>query len=99
MKTSAWSWRKGEEPAVGFAVRFILTFDEMVSALCAGNRHRSDDELLDVSASEVAKQVREALNGFGWEGLIYWADNIEDEEAERLRQWARRQVERAYGRG
>lgn len=76
-------------------VQHRVDLDQVVSILCLENQSVGDDPP-DLSRSAIDEQVRRELRFRGLEGADYWRDDVPDDEADALEEWATELVLRRY---
>lgn len=80
-------------------VRHRVGRDELVTTLCASVSGTEEiDEIVQTTMTRTAieREVRLYLHRRGSESAAYWSDDVDEDEAESLREWAGAQVDTAF---
>lgn len=86
-----WAWRRDDgEPVTCLRITHMMSRDDLVNLLAAHWAASPDDEL---SKSEVVKRVREQLERDASQ-RFYWHEQMPEDEARELTDWAQTQVSR-----
>jgi hypothetical protein len=76
------------------SVSFHIGYDELVAAVAS--LWGEDDIELHVSKGRIEATLRERLHNGGVDGLVYWSDDIDPDEAAKIKEWAEGQVKRFW---
>ena len=79
-------------------VEYRLGRDDLINALCADYSSTSDLELLPdhMSRDDIIRSVKVQYYRKGTESVDYWSDDVDEDDEERLREWAAERVDYAF---
>lgn len=82
--------------AIPVRIEFFLTREDLVDALAYDRRHDGDEDLPELSKTQVVTAVRDTLASAGDQTYHYWVDYAVHHE-QKLRSWAERHIDQVYG--
>ncbi len=76
------------------SVAFNVGEHELIAA--AATLWEEEDVELNVSKARIESALRKRLHDKGVDGLVYWSDDMDDDEVDKITEWATGQVKRLW---
>lgn len=83
--------------AIAFRVEFLLTREELISALLWNQRNLANEPMPPLSSTRVVAIIRETLRNDGELMIGYWSDSYSEHQAEIWYAWASALVDATFG--